>query len=296
MTTLYVIGNGFDLHHGMETSYKHFGTFLKRKHHDLYCLLDEYFPTYDADDFWGHFEERLADFDSDTLVGNSEHFIVSYSAEDWSDAFHHDYTFELEKVVQTLSGGILSAFAEWIGQIIIPSRDCLPAFLTKIDPTAQFINFNYTETLQRLYGVPDAKVWHIHGAAARSGSLVLGHGWLPKPTETWVARLDPEREDPRVIEGANIIDRYFESSFKPTTKIIANNAARFAALTDVEDIRVLGHSLSDVDLPYLKKIAASARPMAQWRVSLSGESTSIEAQFAKFASPTLATFCPLSDV
>lgn len=53
VTTLYIIGNGFDLHHGMGTTYKHFGEFLKRNHGELSKLLDEYFPTYEEDDFWG---------------------------------------------------------------------------------------------------------------------------------------------------------------------------------------------------------------------------------------------------
>ncbi|MBX3489802.1 AbiH family protein [Parvibaculum sp.] len=39
MTTLYVIGTGFDLHHGMATGYKHIGEFLKRNHRELYNLL-----------------------------------------------------------------------------------------------------------------------------------------------------------------------------------------------------------------------------------------------------------------
>ena len=42
MATLYVIRNGFDLHHGMATSHKHFGEFLKRDHPELRDLMDEY--------------------------------------------------------------------------------------------------------------------------------------------------------------------------------------------------------------------------------------------------------------
>jgi len=227
---------------------------------------------------------------------NSEHLIVSYGAEEWSDSFHHDYAFELDRVVEALSEGLLGAFAEWINQIAVPAATSLTVPPARIDPSAHFINFNYTNTLQQLYDVPSAQVWHIHGAAAESAPLVLGHGWRPKPTETRVAHLDLEQEDTRVIEGAQIIDRYFERSFKPTAQIIADNAARFAALANVDDIRVLGHSLSDVDLPYLERIATSVRPTAKWRISCRGESTSLETQFAKFASPTRATFCPLPEV
>ncbi|QPI44536.1 MULTISPECIES: AbiH family protein [Pectobacterium] len=36
---LYVIGNGFDLHHGLDTSYFTFGFFLRSCQHDLYDSL-----------------------------------------------------------------------------------------------------------------------------------------------------------------------------------------------------------------------------------------------------------------
>ncbi len=296
MTTLYVIGNGFDLHHGMATSYKHFGEFLKRDYPKLRDLLDDYFPTYNADDFWGHFEERLADFDADTLVENSEHLIVSYNADHWRESYNHDYSFELDRVVEAVSTELLRAFGEWIRQIVIPSPGSLTVSPARIDPTARFINFNYTATLQRLYGVPKAHIWHVHGAADGSDPLVLGHAWRPKPAETRTAHLDPEREDTRVLEGAQTIDQYFKRTFKPTAKIIADNAGWFASLADVDDIRVLGHSLSDVDLPYLETIVASARPTAQWRCSFHDASAPLEAQFTKFAPAARPTFAALADV
>jgi hypothetical protein len=123
---------------------------------------------------------------------------------------------------------------------------------------AKFINFNYTATLQSLYGVPDGQVWHIHGRAAHPAEpLVLGHAWRPLAVETFSAQLDPEQADTRALEGAAIIDRYFSQSFKPTEQIIVHNQARFRALRNVTEIRVLGHALSDVDLPYFKAIAAN---------------------------------------
>ncbi len=297
MTTLYVIGNGFDLHHGMKTRYADFGAFLKSDHCELYRLLEDYFPMDDADDFWGHFEERLADFDADTLVDNSEHLIVPYGADDWSDAYHHDYAFELDQVVEALSVQLLKAFAEWIRRIGIPVPSALTVPPARIDQSARFINFNYTATLQRLYGVPESHVWHIHGAAERpTDPLVLGHGWRPAPKERRADRLDPEREDTRVLEGAAILDRYFDKTFKPTEQIIADNAARFAALADVDDIRVLGHSLSGVDLPYLKQVAAHVRPGAAWRISSRGDPSWLQEQFSLFAAPAVATYWPLPEV
>jgi hypothetical protein len=295
MALLYVIGNGFDLHHRISASYGHFREYLERHRRDIYRSVEEYFPACD-DDFWSHFEERLADFDAETLVENSEHLIVSYGAEDWSDSYHHDYAYELEKVVEALSEGLLAAFNEWVRTIVIPPTNSVAVPRARIDLTARFINFNYTSTLQRLYGVPDPQVWHIHGSTTSSEPLVLGHAWKPELNETWSARVDSEDTDTRVVDGARILDAYFQASFKDTASIIANNAERFSALADVDEIRILGHSLGKVDQPYLAKIAACVQPSARWRVSYFDGLDDLEANFDQFAPANQATFLKLPEV
>ena len=146
MTILYIVGNGFDRHHGMATRYQHFAGFLEQRHPQISTLLDEYLPTCEGDDFWNYFEERLAEFDAETLVENSEQFIVPYGAEDWSDAYHHDYGYELDKVVCGLSEDLLEAFAQWVHQIEVP-RYLDATLKARIDPRCRFISFNYTDTL-----------------------------------------------------------------------------------------------------------------------------------------------------
>jgi hypothetical protein len=295
MTILYVIGNGFDLHHRMATRYRNFGEFLRCNYAELREVVDDYFPD-DEGDFWSRFEENLASLDADTLESEFEGLVVPYGAEDWSDAFHHDYAYELDRVVRALSEDLLDAFGEWIRSIEIPARASVSELLLEIDPAAKFFSFNYTNTLQQIYGVPDSQIWHIHGSAAGPSPLVLGHGWHRKPEERRSARLDPEFDDTRVVEGAQIIDRYFERTFKPTARIIADERVRFDEISDVDFIRVLGHSLSDVDLPYMAQIVASAKPCAQWRISCFGSPTSLEIQFSKFGARGRATFWPIQEV
>jgi hypothetical protein len=147
--------------------------------------------------------------------------------------------------------------------------------------------------------VPDGQVWHIHGSAAHPAEpLVLGHAWRPSAAETYSAQLDPEQADTRALEGAAIIDRYFRQSFKPTGQIIAHNQARFRALKDVTEIRVLGHSLSDVDLPYLKAIAANVDlARTRWRISVQADPSGAQSQFTKIGAPLPnAKFMPITDV
>ena len=61
-TTLYVIGNGFDLAHGVPSSYSKFRDWLGR-HSDLREALETYIRN---DALWWNLEEALADLDLDT--------------------------------------------------------------------------------------------------------------------------------------------------------------------------------------------------------------------------------------
>ena len=98
------------------------------------------------------------------------------------------------------------------------------------------------------------------------------------------------------MEGARILDRYFEASFKDTGSIIVHNAGRLAELAEVDEVRILGHSLAEVDLPYLVKIVASIQPNAKWRVSCRSSPEELQAKFAKFAPLAQAIFLPLAEV
>ena len=59
MKHLYIIGNGFDRHHGMETSYSHFRNWLEDRNLSVLCTIDELFGYCD-DDRWQYFESNLA--------------------------------------------------------------------------------------------------------------------------------------------------------------------------------------------------------------------------------------------
>jgi hypothetical protein len=107
-TTLYIIGNGFDLHHGIPSAYKDFGTFVKPNDPEIYGLIEEYFGIDDG--FWSDFEARLAHFDADTLSEYASNFLVSYGADDWTDSYHHDYQYEIDRVVKALSRGLKRQF------------------------------------------------------------------------------------------------------------------------------------------------------------------------------------------
>ena len=51
MKHLYIIGNGFDLHHEMKTSYPHFREWLKANDASVLYTIDELF-SYCDEDWW----------------------------------------------------------------------------------------------------------------------------------------------------------------------------------------------------------------------------------------------------
>ena len=173
--TLYIIGNGFDLHHGLRSAYSHFGEYLAESDYETYQYLEEYLHC-DEQDFWSTFEDNLARFDSQALLEFASESLVGYGAEDWSDAFHHDYQEEISRVVHALSKKLLAHFTDWISQIEIPPLTELTGKLLRINSDAEFLNFNYTSTLQTLYKIPSKKILHLHGSPSGS-KIILGHGW-----------------------------------------------------------------------------------------------------------------------
>lgn len=82
MTKLFVLGNGFDLKHGLETSYGDFREYLRVKHPKLEKRITEIFDEYLCIDYhdyltndereqedttqimWNYFEETLSYFDT----------------------------------------------------------------------------------------------------------------------------------------------------------------------------------------------------------------------------------------
>jgi hypothetical protein len=265
--TLYIIGNGFDIHHGVRSTYKDFGNSLKAHEPETYRLIEDYFTV--DDEFWSSFEARLADFDAETLIERASDSLAPYATPDWSDSLHHDYQFEIEQVVEGLSTGLRSHFAKWIRQLEIPDPNAISLKLLPMNAEATFLNFNYTRSLTSLYGVGPSRVLHIHGSAADADNdLVLGHGWNPAEKGSSNDGLDLDETDTRVVDGNRIIDGYFKRTFKPTRRVIAVNQSFFGALHDVQEIIVMGHSLADVDLPYFKEIIRQISILdVRWRIS-----------------------------
>lgn len=222
---LYVIGNGFDLHHRIRSSYSDFGEYVRSVDPSLHDLFEHYF-SFEGN--WADLENSLASLDVDLIIDEASTYLVPYSAEDWSDAYHHDYQYEIGRIVSALSEGLKRRFTEWVCGLEIPDHASCQVPLVNLDVSARYLTFNYTNTLQKLYGVAPAHILHIHNQAIGADSdLVLGHGISPKNIASLNAGANMEDQDVRVTQANDCIDDYFSRTYKPTKRVISAHHSFF---------------------------------------------------------------------
>lgn len=268
--TLYIIGNGFDLWHEIPSGYGHFKEFVYGRDREVFDAVEEYIP---AGEWWSDLEAALASLDTLQVMESNGHFLESYATDDWSDSYHHDFQWAIEQEISALSSRLKERFSEWVNELPIPTPSTAEKVLKPFDSDAVFLTFNYTPTLQNLYGIPDARVLHIHGSSGHDGrALTLGHGWNPLTRKSLNDRADIEDEDARIIQANDVLDEYFTKTFKPTEKIIADNQSFFDGMTSIDCVFVLGHSLSEVDRPYFRTLLGNPQlAAANWYVACQEE-------------------------
>ncbi|MDE6560283.1 MAG: bacteriophage abortive infection AbiH family protein [Muribaculaceae bacterium] len=271
---LYLIGNGFDLHHGINSGYTDFRNWLEKTNNDLFYQINEIYEVSDKDKWWSDFENRLAMLNAVQLAAhfayeNNPYYLSNHCEFGWDQA-----AIEVELQLDRLFSELRGYFHEWIAQLNTPLQD------KKIQLDIQdtfFINFNYTKTLENLYGVSPKKILHIHGCVDSDDNFILGHGKdyqeiqkmnhveIPKPTaslseeeisEYYESFFGTQEHEKLALESAI---RGILSQKKPVHDIIRKNIEYFESINDVGIIHVYGLSLSDVDMPYFDYFAKKKR-------------------------------------
>ncbi len=287
---LYIIGNGFDLHHGLKTSYKNFADYLREKDSSLYYLLDSFlsYPTTDKDP-WYRFEENLAKLDIDAILVDDEELLPDILSESYRDRDKYIFPDEMRNKLENFTTGLISIFTRFIQEVKTPKS--ANDLMLDIDAESKYLTFNYTYTLEDLYKINPKNVLHIHnGAESKYADIILGHGTHPDNFKKEINPPDDLSEEdlknwheyqldqeftPRG-EGEKILLEFFSLSFKNTKEIIENHKRYFEELKDINEVFVLGHSLSDVDLLYIEEVICAIDSNAKWTVSYYDESEKIK--------------------
>lgn len=281
-TVLYIIGNGFDLMHGVKSSYYAFRDSLG-KHSNLreqleLCLTPE--------DIWADFEGSLAKINVSLM---SDKDIVDMWLDDFEaydeDAGAAEYYLAIDAAlspIAALSESLQKRFRSWVEGLSVGTED---RPLTNLFKNGKTLCFNYTELVEMLYGVSRENVCYIHGNRrkgkhGRKERLILGHqpGASDEAFEDY--QYSPQKSNTYkkamiALAQENIIEQigfYDNDLTKNTDEIIAAHQQFFMSLGNTEEVIVIGHSYSEVDWPYFEEIVLrlSAGNPVLWKFGCHG--------------------------
>lgn len=305
---LYIIGNGFDLHHNMPTGYNDYKKFLNDLHPDTIKSFESfgYIKGYSKEDIlWTNLENALT-LDSEYLISD---FINDYYPDPSSDS---DYTFdemrvELENETQFIYNFTGLYFFEWIESINSSGYNVDKNL--HFDSNDLFITFNYTDTLESLYQIPSENILHIHGKIndELSSKILGGNSYHPAKTIEEAEIFDSipippinnhsvhseiqfgsTLNDPKVIEeklqnkysdddfygasirqGVNEIVKYCNASYKDLT---ANYPILKGFIADkpIAEVIIMGHSFDGIDEPYYSDILVPIFKDIKWTFYIHG--------------------------
>jgi hypothetical protein len=265
---LYVIGNGFDIHHGIRSRYWDFKMFLQEYDPILLSILNEYFSE---KALWSDFEATLATLDLEDVKWANINMLPDMGSANWKDSGYYDFQYEVGKVVDMLTKEMKKRFTQWILHVK-NFPPCAWDNRVLIDKDARYLTFNYTDTLEKIYGIDKGNILYIHNKAVNEEStLILGHARVINTAPVGkmeVQHEDDDTEDWRVTEADQILNTYWQQTYKDTNTILQQHRPFFKRLQDIKEVHVLGHSLSQVDMPYFGAIAANINlEQVVWKVS-----------------------------
>lgn len=250
---LYIIGNGFDLHFHLPTTVKDFKHLLSTKRTYDGNNAAEVFEGYGVD--WGVYEDSLSELSVDGIAIENIIF-PDYMSDHESD--RDGGIVNMEYYLEELDSAVKKSLKEMV-LCANEAISCAPLSQSDrnlLEPNSPIINFNYTSTIERLYGV---NCFHIHGYYEHGDKLVFGY--YEERDSITARELKSENEDDHdfyVDSQKELILKFYKSWKKQLKSQELSIFLHDSGLIDT--IVVMGHSMSDVDAPYFELIEKQLHP------------------------------------
>ena len=274
--------------------------------HDEYGLRYPV-ATWSRSNLWRDFETYLSELNREKVFDMLDMQLprVDEDDDDFSYAQYFAPLDEITDAVMSCSVEMKYHFHRWINTIHYAKG--FRKRMLDIDKDAIFLNFNYTLFLESEYGIPAEQICYIHGCRKdKFGSLVLGHHSDDQEAfERWKHKNQNRRryrhvqKDKKgryfkndklaylaffhendwtgnwrlpiryyaVEEAEERLEKYYDSNFKNTRKIIDAHMGFFDSLGSVEKVTIIGCSLGSVDMDYYRQLRSSVKGDALWEFS-----------------------------
>lgn len=283
MGALFIAGNGFDIAHGIPTTYGDFRNYVIDQYPEALTLRNEVVYLNDlldidpiafsaeillnamdktAGENWSNFEEALATISFNAKLPKPNHKENETEEED------HELMSQYLLYMDMLTSAFIKCssywqilFFKWIRSIqdkiekhqFLPKEN-LKALLSNNDML--FFTFNYTKTLQELYRI--SKITHIHNRVGQK--LIFGHG---NEKATYGQGVHMSSEDLNIT--SSFLDDMIGSFQKDTISPLKKYRNFFRKLDhNVNEVYSYGFSYGSVDSVYIKRIVERIAPDTTW--------------------------------
>ena len=259
--TFYVIGNGFDLHYRLDTTYYHFKKYLlDNGYKNLVKKVDQLIYerstfTPEEIDTWSQFEDMLTVFnrlDAEELYAEAMDNAETdddragyWDSPTWNVDYYNQY-------IQVLK----EEFDFWIRSLdtrITPDHYFLPKYNDFI------LTFNYTTTIEDNFVIDKYNILHLHGTVGQE--LALGHNDYQVP-DTFVV-IEDEDSDYRDTMTRNAVNDVLELAsvqyFKNSEKILNTHKNVFSNISRYDKVVIMGLSCGLQDSIYIEEILKHAK-------------------------------------
>lgn len=248
-TKLFIIGNGFDIWSGIDsqfTRFRHFyydnqrrfvrelclpiyGTNNGHLITDLELVYGDPYNCFELTEcFWNQFETNLA---SISFANITKYFDDTPKG-----------TIELANTLFNSKELLDYAFENWVKSLTVPDRNDAFCF----DEDCYFINFNYTDTLNTVYGVNSNNVFHIHGSIKPGDSIIYGHSMHAYHAPNSLR----DNGNNRLFLVGQARYQFDKHALQNYLRLYCYLNLSGVSLNNISDVYVLGHSFNAADSFY----------------------------------------------
>ena len=228
--TLVIIGNGFDVAHGIKSEYKDF-----KEYYNIHHKKEGVDKLFKLNGNWSNIEWALTNYDVIRIL----------------DSKRYQYDWILDE--------LLRLFNLWVDLIRLNVKPLNEQY--ELYKESWILTFNYTETIESVYNIPSSQIYHIHGSRLDNKKQYLFGSGIERDI-TDLEEYSYETED-----RYEAIEEIFVTMNNQYTKPVfsrINALKEFLKDKDIQMIKVHGHSMGEVDSMYFREIIKKTGKDTLW--------------------------------